>query len=302
MRRMNLNRLETGPHRTLRGIPERRNQTVNLFDAQRARIGEPTVRDRARRDRTPSAGILGHTLPLETDAEAAGRPLASGMVELHSHRAGLLDAVDDPMPGGDLIVVPQSHIARRDTPVGRHRGGLGDDHAESAHRAGHIMLVMERRGLAVPRHRRIRVHRRQPDAVAHGNAAQRHRLEQLHSPFAALGLLLPLSVHGRPFLDNSHGSQSASREVGMLPNHGEATTGLIISPRTDSSTTRAPMFSACAKRRKSGRGRMSVHAHTAPDSRGEPPLSVHRPAGSAHRLSCRTTARHCPPVVWPPSV
>lgn len=114
--------------------------------------------------------------------------------------------------------------------------------------------------------------------VAHGNAAQRHRLEQLHSPFAALGLLLPLSVHGRPFLDNSHGSQSASREVGMLPNHGEATTGLIISPRTDSSTTRAPMFSACAKRRKSGRGRMSVHAHTAPDSRGEPPLSVHRPA------------------------
>ena len=108
------------------------------------------------------------------------------MVELHGrHRAGLLDAVDDPMPGGDLIVVPQSHIARRDTPVGRHRGGLGDDHAESAHRAGHIMLVMERRGLAVPRHRRIRVHRRQPDAVAHGNAAQRHRLEQLHCPFAA---------------------------------------------------------------------------------------------------------------------
>ena len=154
MRRMNLNRLETGPHRTLRGIPERRNQTVNLLDAQRARIGEPTVRDRARRDRTPSAGILGHTLPLETDAEAAGRPLASGMVELHGrHRAGLLDAVDDPMPGGDLIVVPQSHIARRDTPVGRHRGGLGDDHAESAHRAGHIMLVMERRGLAVLRHR-----------------------------------------------------------------------------------------------------------------------------------------------------
>ena len=238
---MNLNRLETGPHRTLRGIPERRNQTVNLFDAQRARIGEPTVRDRARRDRTPSAGILGHTLPLETDAE-------------------------------------------------------------SAHRAGHIMLVMERRGLAVLRHRRIRVHRRQPDAVAHGNAAQRHRLEQLHFPFAALGLLLPLSVHGRPFLDNSHGSQSASREVGMLPNHGEATTGLIISPRTDSSTTRAPMFSACAMRRKSGRGRMSVHAHTAPASRGEPPLSVHRPAGSAHRLSCRTTARHCPPVVCPPSV
>ena len=49
------------------------------------------------------------------------------------------------------------------------------------------MLVVERRRFAVPGVRRIHIHRRQPHAVAHGQATQLHRCEQQRALALRLG-------------------------------------------------------------------------------------------------------------------
>ena len=152
---------------------------MDLVNGQRARLSQRAKRVGAWPHGLPTALLLRHTLMPETNGEAAGGGLASGMVELHRHGgAGGLRIGNDPTPCIHLLVGPQSQVTRRDTALRRHCGGFHDNHAETAHGTRHIMLVVEWRGQAILGQRGVRVHWRQPDAVAHGHATQGHRIEQ----------------------------------------------------------------------------------------------------------------------------
>ncbi len=179
MRRMHLDRVEADLRGAPCGVAETTDDGMDLIHRQFAGHGIFAERLRAWSDGLPSAEFTGHAGSLESKGEASRGAFAPGMVELHRQsRAGLLRIGDDPTPRIHLRIVPQSQIARRDAAFRSHRGGLDDHHAESAHGARHVMLVVERRRFAVACRRRIRVHRRQPDTIAHGQAAQRDRFEQ----------------------------------------------------------------------------------------------------------------------------
>ena len=128
------------------------------------------------------------------------------MVELHSDASsGRFRTFNNPTPCLDLVVIPQADIAWGNTAFRAHRSGFDDDHAEPADGAGDIMLIVERRRLAVLRVHRIGVHRRQPDAVAHRQAAQLERLEQLAIDAGLSLVALPLdALHFRGLIVFRH--------------------------------------------------------------------------------------------------
>ena len=204
VRRMDFHRVEADIRCAPSGIAELSDDGVDLIDAQRARTRQRPIRVGARADRLPSPILPRHAPTLKTDRMAARGALASRMVELHGHRrSGGLHIGDNPTPCLHLRVVPQSQIAWRDAAFRRDGRRFHDDHAEAAHRARHVMLVVERRRPAVLRQRGIRVHRRQPDTVAHGHAAQRHRIEQPDRPVLLDIVVLLALAHRHLFLSNS---------------------------------------------------------------------------------------------------
>ena len=221
VRGMDFHRVEADVHGTPGGVAELVHDGVDLIDAQRARTSQGTVCVGAWANRPPSALLLRHALSIETDRVAAGGTLASGVVELHRHRGThCLRVGHDPTPCVHLSVIPQSQIARRNAASRRDGGRFHDDHAEAAHRARNVMLVVEWRGLAVLRQCGIRVHWRQPDAVAHGDATQRHRIER----FDRLVLLAVLLVFAHRHLSyeslvspESSISAPRSHATGMVP-------------------------------------------------------------------------------------
>ena len=79
-------------------------------------------------------------------------PFASGVVELHRHRGNRrLRVGHDPTPCASICPTshnPRSHRRNRAWCDG---GRFHDDHAEAAHRTRNVMLVVERRRLAVLR-------------------------------------------------------------------------------------------------------------------------------------------------------
>ena len=190
--RMNFHRVKADIISTPSGIAELVDNGMDLVNGQRARLSQRTKRVGAWPHGLPTALLLRHALMLETNGEAAGGGLTSGMVELHRHGGtGGLRIGNDPTPCIHLLVGPQSQVARRNTALRRHCGGFHDNHAETAHGTRHIMLIVEWRGQAILGQRGIRVHRRQPDAVAHGHATQGHRIEQANRAIG-FDLLRPL--------------------------------------------------------------------------------------------------------------
>ena len=179
VRRVDLHRVEADVRGAPGGIAELPDDGMDLVDAQRARTSQRSICVGAGADRLPASVLLWHASALKTNRMAARGAFAPRMVELHGHRRSRGPHIgDDPAPCLHLRVVPQSQIARRNAAFRRDGRRFHDDHAEAAHRARHIMLVVERRRPAVLRQRGIRVHRRQPDTVAHGHATQRHRVER----------------------------------------------------------------------------------------------------------------------------
>ena len=206
MSRVDLHRVETDGIRTPCGIAELRHDRMDFVHAQCTRGTQRSVCVRARAYGLPSAEFLRHALIVESYGEATGGGLATRMVELHGHgRTGGLGIRHDPSPCFHLIVAPQSQVAGRDTSFRRHGGGFHDDHAETAHGTRYIMLVVEWRREAILCECRIRVHRRQPDAITHGHSAQGHRFEQPHRT-----LLLAFFLG---FLAVAHDSASLSHSI-----------------------------------------------------------------------------------------
>ena len=105
------------------------------------------------------------------------------MADLHCH-LGLavgVHEIDDALPGGLLLVIPDAGAARGDAGIGGDAGHFGHHQRCAAEAARRVMLKVEVAGHAVGR--RIGAHRRHHDAVAQGHAAQlewrEHRRQRL---------------------------------------------------------------------------------------------------------------------------
>ncbi len=184
VRGMDFHRVEADVHGTPGGRRELVHDGVDLIDAQRARTSQGTVCVGAWatvRHPPCSSGTLCPSKPIAWQPVEPLRPAWLSCTAIVA--PACLRVVHDPTPCVHLSVIPQSQIARRNAAFRRYGGRFHDDHAEAAHRARNVMLVVEWRGLAVLRQCGIRVHWRQPDAVAHGDATQRHRIERFDRLF-----------------------------------------------------------------------------------------------------------------------
>ena len=128
--------------------------------------------------RLPNSGIVPFqgriTAPL-----GIHRRLASGVGELQpDHRTLRVHEVGDATPGGDLLVVPDAGVVRRDAAIGSHAGRLGDDQACAAARERSEVHEVPVGRDAVALDDRVLAQRRHPDAIAHAHPAQVERVEE----------------------------------------------------------------------------------------------------------------------------
>ena len=105
--------------------------------------------------------------------------LAPGMAQLdRRHGSGMGDGGGQPRMAGDLPILPQAEIARRDAAIGGDGGGFRHHHPRPPDRALQQMRQVPVGGLPVIGGA-IHAHRGHPDAVGEGHAAQRQRVEQI---------------------------------------------------------------------------------------------------------------------------
>ena len=116
------------------GRGERRGDARDLVEGQRVRRREAGERRGRRADGRPAALVRRHgAAPGGERGER--RRLAARVRQLHAdQRAALVHEVGDPAPLGDVQVVPQPGVLRRDPPLGDHRGRLRDQQPEPAGR------------------------------------------------------------------------------------------------------------------------------------------------------------------------
>ena len=134
-------------------------------------------RDRAGPDDRPAPFVgrlqAGAALPRQVAAR-----LAPGVGKLNSRDGTLaLDEAGDPGQRLDMAVVPDSHVAGRDPPLGRDRRRL--DHHQR-HAAGRPAAQMDQMPIVGhPLGRRILAHRRHHDPVPKRHAADRERTQKI---------------------------------------------------------------------------------------------------------------------------
>ncbi|MDR6118392.1 hypothetical protein QE370_001576 [Aeromicrobium sp. SORGH_AS981] len=160
------------------GVGKARRQLADLLDRQRAGRGVPREGDGRRRHGLPAAVLDGHAAlagggSAGVGERGEGRRLASRVRELDPDRHALLvHRRDHPCPRLLLDVVPESGVLRADAAFGHHRGGLGEEQPEAARRPRDEVRQVPVGRHAVAREARVLAHRRQPDTVAGGDAAE----------------------------------------------------------------------------------------------------------------------------------
>ena len=120
------------------------------------------------RDRTGSDDVPGPLLGLEPGSSNPGwgaAPFAAGVGELDAWHGSLaLDEAGDPGEGFDVLVAPDSHVARRDPALRSHRGRLDEDQARASNRPA--AQVDEMPVVGQPILGAVLAHRRDDDPVA----------------------------------------------------------------------------------------------------------------------------------------
>ncbi len=176
VRGVDLEHVESGVDRAAGG----RGEVVDDLPEARGveRDGRAVTGERLGRrgDRLPAALLGGHGAAA---GERVGGCLAAGVRELDGRdRAHLVDEVDDRLPRVALRVIPDARVLGRDARLGADPGGLR--HHESRAAAGERAEVREVPGArhAVAGVDAVLAHRRDPDAVAGGDAADGDRLEE----------------------------------------------------------------------------------------------------------------------------
>src|SRR3984957_1200857 len=148
---MNFDHFETRGCRAFGRHRERPLQGLDLVDRQLVGLGIGVAeRDRARGDRTPSAGAfrngaLSRPRPIGASLSARVRELDASACALIFHEAR------DPLQRLEMLFAPHAKILRRNASLGCYRGGLREYHGSAADRPSGKMREMPIIGGAVTR-------------------------------------------------------------------------------------------------------------------------------------------------------
>jgi hypothetical protein len=180
MRRMQLDEPVAGGDGTAGGGGEGIDGGEDVLLRHRARLPQAREGDGAGGHRRPAIRVIAGNAAMPG---RVGAGLAAGMGDLRArHRAGGGDQARQPSVAGDLRIVPQAQVLRRDAALRRHCRGFRDHQPGAADGAGMQVgqvPIGRLASIGTAGAATILAHRRDADAVADGDAAKGKRGEEV---------------------------------------------------------------------------------------------------------------------------